>query len=88
MIVYTETFSGKTINIHHDENPASPREWESCGTMVCWHSRYNLGDIDGSREYMIDYNDDTDKMERSASKYISEDKVRKSSSSNIKFLHF
>ena len=30
--------------IYLDDNPESPREWSNLGTMVCWHSRYNLGD--------------------------------------------
>src|SRR3990172_5623508 len=33
-----------TIKIYQDENPESPREWDNLGTMVCFHSRYNLGD--------------------------------------------
>lgn len=32
------------LKIERDENPESPREWCHIGTMVCWHSRYNLGD--------------------------------------------
>jgi len=35
---------GYTIEIHHDENPTSPREWDNLGTLVCWHRRYTLGD--------------------------------------------
>lgn len=35
---------GKTLKIYQDENPESPREWDNMGIMVCWHSRYNLGD--------------------------------------------
>ena len=27
-----------------DESPENPREWDNLGTMVCWHSRYSLGD--------------------------------------------
>lgn len=33
-----------TLKIVRDENPESPREYGTLGTMVCWHSRYNLGD--------------------------------------------
>lgn len=33
-----------TIVIKNDPEPESPREWDNVGTMVCWHSRYNLGD--------------------------------------------
>jgi len=32
------------IKILPDEDPESPREWDNLGTMVCAHSRYNLGD--------------------------------------------
>lgn len=28
----------------YDRNPESPREWDNLGTMICWHSRYVLGD--------------------------------------------
>jgi hypothetical protein len=35
------------VRITRDEDPESPRDWEPMGTMVCWHSRYNLGDKDG-----------------------------------------
>jgi len=32
------------INIENDENPINPRKNDNLGTMVCFHSRYNLGD--------------------------------------------
>ena len=38
---------GKTLVLktYYDEDPhESPREWDNLGEMVCWHSRYNLGD--------------------------------------------
>jgi hypothetical protein len=39
------------IKIIQDENPFSPREDDNLGTMVCFHSRYDLGDKhDFSRE--------------------------------------
>ena len=37
-------YRGYTINIYQDENSESPREWDNAGTMICSHSRYNLGD--------------------------------------------
>lgn len=35
-----------TIRIFPDEihGDDGPRDWDNAGTMVCWHSRYNLGD--------------------------------------------
>ena len=30
--------------IEQDQDPTDPREWDNLGTMVCAHSRYNLGD--------------------------------------------
>ena len=43
----TETIKKRntTIEIFQDEYcDSDPREWDNLGTMVCWHSRYNLGD--------------------------------------------
>ena len=31
---------GHIINIYHDENPESPREWDNLGTMYTSHRRY------------------------------------------------
>lgn len=39
-----ELDNGLTIHIHADDSPESPREWDNLGRMVCWHSRYKLGD--------------------------------------------
>lgn len=33
-----------TIKIVLDKDPTSPREWDNLGTMICFHSGYNLGD--------------------------------------------
>jgi hypothetical protein len=35
---------GLTIKVYQDEIGDSPRDWDNLGTVVCWHSRYNLGD--------------------------------------------
>jgi len=35
---------GRSLEIHVDDNPESPREWDNMGTMVCFHRRYRLGD--------------------------------------------
>jgi len=37
----------REIKIIQDSDPESPREWDNLGTMVCFHSRYSLGDKDG-----------------------------------------
>lgn len=35
----------KTLRIFTDSDPQDPRsEWDNFGTMVCFHTRYNLGD--------------------------------------------
>jgi hypothetical protein len=39
-----ESYKNHTINVFQDEHPESPREFENLGDMVCFHSRYNLGD--------------------------------------------
>lgn len=36
---------GLTVKLIHDEDCASPRENDNLGTMVCWHRRYTLGDV-------------------------------------------
>jgi len=40
----TIEYKGFTIEIYQDEFNESPRDWDTLGKMVCWHSRYNLGD--------------------------------------------
>ena len=37
-------YRGLTGEVLHDDDPQSPLEWDNLGTMVCWHSRYTLGD--------------------------------------------
>ncbi|MCK0754277.1 hypothetical protein [Chromohalobacter japonicus] len=32
------------LRVKHDPVPENPRDRNTFGTMVCWHSRYNLGD--------------------------------------------
>lgn len=39
-----EIYRGCKIEILPDEDPLSPRDDDNVGTMVCWHSRYKLGD--------------------------------------------
>lgn len=48
--VYTEDYRGYHLRIENDEDAESPRRWDNLGTMICEHSRYDLGDgkkIDG-----------------------------------------
>lgn len=42
--VHTEELNGVKIEIVQDFDPESPREWANLGTMICFHSRYDLGD--------------------------------------------
>lgn len=41
-----ETFENEyfRLRIERDDHGESPREWDNMGKMICWHSRYNLGD--------------------------------------------
>jgi hypothetical protein len=32
------------LQIIVDEDPTCPRDWDNLGTMICFHSRYSLGD--------------------------------------------
>ena len=44
----------KILQIHPDHDPESPRQYDNIFTMVCWHNRYNLGDVqpkDSPTEY-------------------------------------
>lgn len=43
-MIHQEDSHGYTIRIHQDNDPDSPRNWENLGHMVCFHSRYRLGD--------------------------------------------
>ena len=33
-----------TLTVEQDDGVEDPREWDNLCTMVCWHSRYRLGD--------------------------------------------
>jgi len=35
---------GWSVEIHADESPESPREWDNFGVILSWHRRYNAGD--------------------------------------------
>lgn len=53
MLVDTLTNGNETLEIHVDTDPLNPRtEYENFGKLVCFHSRYTLGDQhDLSLEY-------------------------------------
>jgi hypothetical protein len=44
LVYETEEYQGYTIEIHPDETPSSPREDDNLTTMVCFHTKYDLGD--------------------------------------------
>lgn len=55
--VHEEEHHGATIKIYFDSDADSPRAWDNLGTMVCGHSRYNLGDdnrFESARDFLID----------------------------------
>ena len=40
--------NNKTLEIVHDEDADSPRDWDNLTKMVCFHRRYRLGDLSDS----------------------------------------
>ena len=40
----TINYKGVDINIYQDNDATSPREYNDLSSMICFHSRYNLGD--------------------------------------------
>ena len=55
--VHEETHNGHTIKIYYDNDAESPRDWDNLGSLICGHSRYNLGDkhsFKGGREFLLD----------------------------------
>jgi len=62
-------YRGFNINIEADNPIDSPRDWDNLGAIVCWHSRYNIGDkhdyispSDFIYDLMIECNLETDKL--------------------------
>ena len=55
--IHTEIRHGYRISIFQDTDPMNPRtDYDNAGTMVCFHSRYNLGDkhnftLESAREF-------------------------------------
>ena len=64
----TFEYKGYTAEIIDDNQPGSPREWDNFGTMVCFHSRYNLGDA-------CDYKNPDEFVYSLAIQYFNEDTV-------------
>jgi len=51
MLIEQVEYKGYVIKVcYEDDILESPREWDNLGTMVCWHSRYNLGDEQPKRD--------------------------------------
>jgi len=48
--IETIEYKGYEIKIYQDEGPQDPRENDNLGTMLCKHSRYNLGDYKKSKK--------------------------------------
>lgn len=38
-------YKGYTITIHPDPDPINPRDDDNLGTIICFHSRYTIGDV-------------------------------------------
>lgn len=51
----TEQYKGYTIKLYYDRDPMNPREFANLGRMVCWHRRYDLGDVDTRNMRPRDY---------------------------------
>lgn len=46
-MIKSEKYKGLTIELHRHEHPENPRtDWDNVTQMVCFHGRYNLGDVD------------------------------------------
>lgn len=42
--IHEEIYKGYKIKIFRDDNSINPRDNDNLGKMICFHSRYNLGD--------------------------------------------
>lgn len=53
----TIDYKGYKIKVMTDDSPSDPRDDDNLGTMVCFHSRYNLGDKNHgfTRESFIEF---------------------------------
>jgi len=60
--IETVEYKGYHINIEHDFDPQNPRtEWDNIMNMLCFHSRYNLGDTTDLKSDMFDGWDEVEK---------------------------
>lgn len=45
MVQHEDKELGLVVEVEVDEYPDSPRDWCNVATFVCWHRRYELGDV-------------------------------------------
>ena len=46
--IETKIKKGYTLELHYDDSPSSPREWDNIFTFNCYHRNYDLSDVDQS----------------------------------------
>lgn len=77
--VHEETLNGHTIRIYYDTDAENPRDWDNLGTLICGHSRYQLGDkhaFRDAREFLLDLLDLDDECPLSVDQlFVRADKV-------------
>jgi hypothetical protein len=52
--INTEEYKGYQIEIHFDDQPESPRDWDNLGAMALFHPRYGLEAVDTNGENVSD----------------------------------
>lgn len=63
--VATHTYKNHRIALYADDSPESPRDWDTLGTLVCWHGRYRLGDaLPEALRSSRSHHSDPDSLER------------------------
>jgi hypothetical protein len=63
--VATHTYKYHRIALYADDSPESPRDWDTLGTLVCWHRRYRLGDaLPEALRSSCSHHSDPDSLER------------------------
>lgn len=43
--IQTKQVGKYTVKVVYDTEPESPRMWDNVGTLVCWHKRCDMGDV-------------------------------------------